>query len=236
LTKAREQARRAACLSNQRQLLIAFTNYAQLFKGALPTQPQWMNAGFGYIAWRDVPPPSIPSGVDYAAWGLLSVANVMGNPAAAYCPAQTRYREFTYPSGWKGDTFFSVPPSYFTVGYVYRIYGQGNSLLNGAALENYRRTPLHKMRPPQALTADLFSYYYRWARGFTDAVEWPHKKGLCAGFSDGHAEWITTLDREPARAHYASTLGMDAASRYHELMFRAFDKQDWSVLSSIPLP
>src|SRR5262245_15873477 len=71
LNKAREAARRAACLSNQRQCLLAFTSYAQMFKGALPTQPQWMNAGYGYIAWRDVPPPNNPSGVSYAAWGLL---------------------------------------------------------------------------------------------------------------------------------------------------------------------
>ena len=67
LNKAREQARRSKCLSNQRQLVMAWLMYANENKGKLvssntwsgpgtPTQPGGGLCGFGNFVNPPVPP------------------------------------------------------------------------------------------------------------------------------------------------------------------------------------
>src|SRR5688500_17086486 len=73
LKKAREQAQRAVCLSNHRQLINALYVYAHDNKGSLPPAPSWMNASATVLVYID--PASLGTDVGYyngwAGIGLL---------------------------------------------------------------------------------------------------------------------------------------------------------------------
>src|SRR5688572_33198845 len=65
LNQAREQARQTQCLSNLRQLGLAFVMYANDHNGNLPIRNTSAGAGhqkWDWIYWQK--PPGLPAGVD----------------------------------------------------------------------------------------------------------------------------------------------------------------------------
>lgn len=89
LGRAKRKSRQTGCLSNFRQIGIAFTLYQDDNTGRFPDSSDWKNA-LGYRPWSDWP-PSDPR----AGWAALSLSNQLGNDTVWMCPgiATSRLRE-----------------------------------------------------------------------------------------------------------------------------------------------
>src|SRR3954468_20480298 len=82
LAKAREQAMRVACASNQRQAGACLTMYAQEFKDAIPIGYMGERQFSYVINWNN------SNGTKVSQMGLLVLANLLPVPKTYYCPAE----------------------------------------------------------------------------------------------------------------------------------------------------
>jgi prepilin-type N-terminal cleavage/methylation domain-containing protein len=80
LSRAKLKARQAGCLSNLRQLGLAFELYRGEHDDRFPDQHD-LKTSLGYRPWSDWP-PSDPR----AGWAALVLSNHLGNDAAWMCP------------------------------------------------------------------------------------------------------------------------------------------------------
>jgi prepilin-type N-terminal cleavage/methylation domain-containing protein/prepilin-type processing-associated H-X9-DG protein len=83
LNKAREQARRTACLSNLRSIHQLFAIYANQNKDQIPIGVSGDEYQFNYVIWRR----AAGGEPKYQAFGLLHMTGLMQDPRAFYCPA-----------------------------------------------------------------------------------------------------------------------------------------------------
>lgn len=116
LSRAREQARRVACMSNLRQVHLAFHEYALLNHDQVVLGWRSFYKQFNSMVYS--------STGDYVLFGRLYVASLMTGPQAFYCPAENdpKYMFNTpdnpWPPGPDGDptrvspTYQSIPPFY----------------------------------------------------------------------------------------------------------------------------
>ena len=104
LSRAREAAKRTACLSNIRELGNHLRMYSVMYKDALPIGFMDQKA-FSYImnwcnAGSNPPKPS--------QMGLIVVAGISKDPKTFFCPSEYEKSEFTYQPNPPGG--FSVNP------------------------------------------------------------------------------------------------------------------------------
>ena len=89
LARTRQKARQTACLSNLRQIGLAFALYQDDNDDRFPDQRD-LKASLGYRPWSDWP-PSDPR----AGWAALTLSNHLGNDAVWRCPG-------VLASRWRG--------------------------------------------------------------------------------------------------------------------------------------
>jgi prepilin-type N-terminal cleavage/methylation domain-containing protein/prepilin-type processing-associated H-X9-DG protein len=193
--KAREQARRTACLSNLRQLYIVVQEYAQLNNDrvilgfrAEPNLKQFNSMVYSGTVRK------------YVLWGRYYLAGFFKSPEILYCPSEgsTKHQFNTAENPW--------PP------------GEGNNVNTntnaGYAMNSAFAIPDDVVRPPWEYQLPLpkFSHFTRNAQVvknfvYDGRVIKPmaiaadllaseahvlrrHKDGLNAVFGDGSASWI----------------------------------------------
>jgi len=83
LAKAKEQSRRAACLSNLHQIGLAFRMYVGDHEDRFPDRRD-LKAALGYKPWSTWP-PSDPRG----GWAAVVLSNHLGSDHVWLCPATT---------------------------------------------------------------------------------------------------------------------------------------------------
>lgn len=105
LSRAKLKATQANCLSNQKQLGLAFTMYADDYSDTI--LPYAGGGGF----WN---PPNIagtPSQAQVTVENALRdpvqnpLAKFIQSPAAFHCPGDTRYKKTTLAQGWAYDSY-----------------------------------------------------------------------------------------------------------------------------------
>src|SRR5437588_9501923 len=87
LSKAREQANRAKCLSNLRQIHLAITEYALRNKDYVPMGYVQGFRQMNYMVWN----ANIGSSGDYALFGYLVKTGIVKSGDIFYCPSRTDY-------------------------------------------------------------------------------------------------------------------------------------------------
>lgn len=178
LSKAREQAKLTACLSNLRQIGMALHNYASDHKGDLPWQYAWDgSAGSAPASLR-----AIHYGVPNAL-GFLSANGYLGqavpNPTIGNKP-----RVLQCPSPASGDRF-EDPTKSDWASYVY----QSPYVTPGFASARQRPNKITVAKPTWALVFDEAQNEQN-----RPAPHPPHFTNVL--FVDGHAEtktWVPTV-------------------------------------------
>jgi prepilin-type N-terminal cleavage/methylation domain-containing protein len=91
LTKARESANRAACLSNMRELMGCFRIYGATFKDYCPIGFMDQKSFNWFCYWNNAG-SKVPR---WCSWGLLWEAGILKEAKYFYCPSETLSR-YTY--------------------------------------------------------------------------------------------------------------------------------------------
>jgi prepilin-type N-terminal cleavage/methylation domain-containing protein len=197
LTKAREAANRAQCLSNLRQIGQMYYLYANQYKDQIPLGVRSNVMQDNYTVRY-----TIEGG--YYSFGQFYRANLVKSPAVLYCPSRAGDMVYEYNSvlnPWNPD----VPPGSFTGGsYTRAGYGMrpcnenqrpvlwrtggGTAGLppvdaSTVAVEYTPYPKLSKMKN-RALCADIFANGGRVLRC--------HKKGIQVLYADGSVNWYDT--------------------------------------------
>src|SRR5437773_75257 len=89
LSKAQEAARKAVCLSNMRQLSDYLKLYSVAYKDNIPIGFMDQKAFSYLLNWNN------GNGTKVSQMGLLVEANLVKDPKAFFCPAETR-EEYSY--------------------------------------------------------------------------------------------------------------------------------------------
>jgi prepilin-type N-terminal cleavage/methylation domain-containing protein len=110
LSRAKLKATQANCLSNQKQLGLAFTMYADDNKDQVV--PFAIGGGFWTPSWA---PPAPPAATPVQAQVVVQNAlrDTIRNPLAKYipaaavfhCPGDTRFKKATMAAGWAYDSY-----------------------------------------------------------------------------------------------------------------------------------
>jgi len=205
LSKARESAVRTACMSNLRQLGMAFRIYGTTYKDVCPIG--YLKGGekqFAYMASWDAGGPT-PNGTRWqfipVGMGQLAYARLTQTPQAFYCPKEsdTQFMFDAQPPGNAGNLwhFYNDPPSprqtgpgrmHCRLGYLAR--PTGAYPLDGTLvpeLETAPNTwtpgyPKFSRLKNKAIAADLFMRPMD--------VERVHKNGINVLYANGSAQWI----------------------------------------------
>ena len=236
LNRARESARRAVCLNNQRQLALGFTYYSLDFEGRIPPAVWGNNAvwtcHFYYPDWE-----SIDSRYWDGTWGgmkgwtgmgLLLYAEYLPDPSVQvyYCPSQ-KVDLYTYEGGWVS------PPAGWNWregGYLYRVFNQASGRIPQADVDALQKIRLDRLDQAMiALTTDICTSWY-----YENLEFWAHKTpvSLNVAYSDGHAESVQI----PQDVYELQRTVIPAVNYDRDyfafLMFRALDQQTFSRISS----
>jgi prepilin-type N-terminal cleavage/methylation domain-containing protein/prepilin-type processing-associated H-X9-DG protein len=194
LTKAREAANRAQCLSNLRQIGQMYYLYANLYKDQVPL-------GVRSNVYQDNYTVRYTGVGQYYSFGHFYKANLVKSPAVLYCPSRAGDSVYEYNSvlnPWNPDN----PPGSFTGG-SYTRAGYGMRPMNenqrpvlfrtGAGSEGlppvdastvaveYRPYPKLSKLKNRAICADMFQNPGRVLRC--------HKKGIQVLYADGSVSW-----------------------------------------------
>jgi prepilin-type N-terminal cleavage/methylation domain-containing protein/prepilin-type processing-associated H-X9-DG protein len=230
LQRAKEQGRRAVCISNQRQLVQGVLMYTIDSDGRLPPNWNGQNASLTHQV-RKSPWDGSPE-VDTNGWhslGRLYSMNIVKTPKVYFCPSM-KMTNFLYSYAWDIGLAWSGY-NYTSGNYWYRLFGQeiftgwGNVLQ--AEINDMRGMNIDRMNPPWALTSDVMTQF------LTPGYRWPHEYGANAAFSDGHAEFISLRQADYAQILPLFSSGPAANDYYTYLFFRALDKKDFSTIRSI---
>ncbi|MAE65766.1 MAG: hypothetical protein CMJ18_15970 [Phycisphaeraceae bacterium] len=199
--RAREQARRAVCASNQRQLCIALHAYAADNEGHFPASHDHMNAS---LMFEVATPHSFEHQTDtWTGIGLLYHHEYVTDPLLMYCPSQ-KYELFRFPSGWDWQyraahrTTPEVFGGYRFTSYYYRLFGQTEALgsvgITSQDVQYLRDYRLLGVDRPIAVTSDIFHPGWPDLGPFPQELAWAHSDapaGVNVGFSDSHVEFIS---------------------------------------------
>jgi len=232
LTKAREGAKRAVCLSNQKQIATGLVEYALENYGRFPPAPYWANASLSYQVYvgKDTLPGVGTSG-SWFGLGLLFASKIITDPKAFYCPSMDggQFPLFTYPAGW--TTWYHEGYLRRCIGYLYRLFGESGRTADDIPteeMEKLQKLTISSAPPRFGLSVDIFSY------------AWPHVNpyGLNLAFADGHAEFMDVGFEEYRRAvHYMSADTTLIRDPFTFEFWKALDKRDFSELQdNWPLP
>jgi prepilin-type processing-associated H-X9-DG protein len=193
-SKAREQARRTACLSNLRQLYLVVHEYAQLNNGrviigyrAEPNMKQFNSMVYSGTARK------------YVLWGRYYAAGLLKSPEILFCPSEngSKYQYNTSDNPWPpgGDAGNSdkntnagyamnsalhIPDDLVGTMPGYQLPQFSYFTRNATYVKNYVYDG--KVIKPNAIAADLLASESHILRR--------HKEGLNAVFGDGSASWV----------------------------------------------
>jgi prepilin-type N-terminal cleavage/methylation domain-containing protein len=237
LAKARESAKRAVCLSNQRHLIIGLMVYATDNDDRFPSHGRGgANAGTNYYLKNPY--------TGFSGLGRLYNQNVIDDEKIFYCPSQRPDSFFCHRNGWSEGADKPNPwndlgfEGYRWGSYIYRIFDQHSYLSNDTGImtrqyveyiSNLRYT---QIKGRMALLSDppyanLFANY-----GF-DMITWAHHMppyGVNAAYADGSANWVDTGKER----YETSTDWLDqypgSPDDYAVLFFKALDNENFREL------
>ncbi|MEA2733918.1 MAG: hypothetical protein QOE14_369 [Humisphaera sp.] len=199
LTRAREAANRAACLSNLRSIGQMYLLYAQDNKRQIPLGTQSNLYQESYWLRLDK-----NGNITYPTWGPFYLGGYLKSPQIVYCPSSN---DPFYMYNGQSNAYDPANKAVRGGYYMRPMANDGTPVLwrNAAGAtaagdlappvtgrtvagqpEEWNPYPkLDKMRQ-RALAADIFSTPHR--------IDMMHKKGVNVVYSDGHARW---QDRKP---------------------------------------
>jgi prepilin-type N-terminal cleavage/methylation domain-containing protein/prepilin-type processing-associated H-X9-DG protein len=172
LTKARESAKRTACLSNLRQVHLAFALYAGNYKDQVPLGYRAGNKQFNSMIYSFTTQKIV-------LFGWLYNERLMREPRVFYCPSENdpRSQLETAANPW--------PPGADPAKHTYAGYGCRPEIElpdePDAALLAGKMPKLSKFRS-KAIFADLTAAVAR--------VDTRHVKGVNVLYGDGGAGWV----------------------------------------------
>jgi type II secretory pathway pseudopilin PulG len=177
LTRAREAANRATCLSNLRQIHTAFHFYALSHADQVPLGHRTASKQFNSMVY------STTAGGYWVLFGLLRTTNQLPDPRVLYCPAEnnSKFMFGTPENPWPAPD--ATPLANIQSGYGARPERQiPDDLANiPASLQPFRMPRLSKFRN-KAILADLTSARTR--------VITRHKSGINVLYGNGAARWV----------------------------------------------
>jgi prepilin-type N-terminal cleavage/methylation domain-containing protein len=115
LGKAKDSAKKIACIGNLRQLAVGTVTYADSFNGFLYDTGDPNNGGYGdghLSMWYTAIAGPMNGGASYTDWGVMYEAGVLDGGQVAYCPAD---QNFSYRTGWniaKMSTLYTTSSYY----------------------------------------------------------------------------------------------------------------------------
>jgi prepilin-type N-terminal cleavage/methylation domain-containing protein/prepilin-type processing-associated H-X9-DG protein len=220
LGKARAQANRTVCLSNERQLVMAMLMYAERYKGAFPDVP-----GHATLGEPRVYDFGNPGGIEY--WvhlGKIFILRILppGSGKTFYCPDQA-----VYPYDYK-RWIPPYPTSGITrINYAYRLIDDSSAgYLTAAEKGTLARAKLGKLKGRFSLVADLMGLRGQPLAGWSHARAWE----INVGFADGHAETIKATKQIALLPKTFTGTGQE--SSYIWRMFRCFDREDLTEMTT----
>jgi prepilin-type N-terminal cleavage/methylation domain-containing protein len=218
LARAKLKATQAACLTNQKQLAIAFNSY--------PTDnddkivPYDNGGGF----WHD--PGGWTSGT--VVQGLAAIQSILktNNPLYQYapnvgvfhCPGDIRFKKSAFAQGWAYDSYSKTQN---VGGENYDSYwGAGATFIKASNVQNPSQT-FAFMEDADERNRNVGTWVVRWTTGgnaftWTDPPAMYHGNISTCGFVDGHAEahkWKnSTVIQAGQRAANGQAPGLSASS------------------------
>jgi prepilin-type N-terminal cleavage/methylation domain-containing protein len=177
LTRAREAANRAACLSNLRQVHTAFNFYAMNSRDQVPLGFRTVSKQFNSMAF------STTGGNFWVLFGVLTQSGAIRDRRILFCPAEKnpKFMFDTPENKWPDPGV--TPTANIQVGYAARPEGQlPDDLANPpASLQPFAMPKLNRFRN-KAILADLTASKTR--------VVTRHKTGINVLYGNGSAKWV----------------------------------------------
>ena len=207
LKQAKELARQAVCMSNQRQIALALNYYANDDEGGhYPPSPGWLNASLSFNVYHDQASGGIGFEDGWFGLGMLFATDMLDSERVLYCPSQS-VPWFTYPEAWKIITGSGGLRR--TASYYYRLFGQMKGGIAWEQIDEWHKISIWNAPARFALSADIF--------GHIGAETWVHLQplGLGIAFGDGHAEFKEIPYEEYLRCiYYNNTIGENTGGPY----------------------
>jgi len=229
LQSARERARIAVCLANQKHMALGFQTFSIDHRRRLPQSFQWQNAATTYYSWvypecwfpgsacyetsywnPNPPFSNIAMSEDgYFHEGLLYAYGYVTDPHLFFCPSQ-RVPGLTYDVGWDVAPDYN---GYRNTSYLYRLFGQSAGA-GGAPVGQLLNTKVGSVAT-FAISADMFVNQFEPTSGFGvyNGLYWPHTISgyfVNVGYLDGHAKSIDVGEDHYQRASRNTELFTDA--------------------------
>jgi prepilin-type N-terminal cleavage/methylation domain-containing protein/prepilin-type processing-associated H-X9-DG protein len=172
LGKARQAAMRVECLSNLRQVHLAFELYAMVNRDQVPLGYRSNRKQFNSMVYSS-------TAFEYVLFGRLYVAHMMTTPQMYFCPAESDPRSMfntplnPWPPGPDGDPSMQV----------YAGYGCRPEVDLPDTAAGFATVSMPKMSKfkSKAIFADLTAMPAR--------VETRHRRGINVLYGDGGAHW-----------------------------------------------
>jgi prepilin-type N-terminal cleavage/methylation domain-containing protein/prepilin-type processing-associated H-X9-DG protein len=192
VSKAREQARRTACLSNLRQLYLVVQEYAQLNKDQIVLGYRTDFKQFNSMVYSG-------TAQKYVLWGRYYLMGFFKSPEVLYCPSEggSKYQFNTpdnpWPPGPDGNNVAVNTQAGYSMNSAFYIPDDLVGTVPGYRLPTfsfYTRSATYlknfvydgKLIKPNAIAADLLASEAHVLRR--------HKDGVNVVFGDGSASWI----------------------------------------------
>src|SRR4051794_981507 len=177
ISKARESANRAACLSNLRQTYFAFDFYALANRDQVPLGYRTGQKQFNSMVYSNTSNRLV-------LYGWLYTGGFINKPQAVYCPSEKKPQSGfnspnnPWPPGPEGD-----PTKSTFAGYACRpdIELPDDSAALALATSTVTMPRLHAMKN-KAILSDLTATPAR--------VDTRHRDGINALYGDGSAKWV----------------------------------------------
>jgi prepilin-type N-terminal cleavage/methylation domain-containing protein len=209
LGRAKLKATQANCLSNQKQLVLAFTMYAGDNNDQIV--PHLPSGGF----WGN-PPAGWNSSVAQALVMIQATLRT-NNPLYQYapnvgvyhCPGDTRYKRTALAQGWAYDSYSKTQN---VGGEAYNnFWGAGATYTKVSSIQNSAQT-FAFMEDADERNRNVGAWVVNWQTGgntftWVDPVAMYHGNISTTGFADGHAEARRWRDANLIRAGQQSASG-----------------------------
>ncbi|MCG7851217.1 MAG: hypothetical protein MIO92_01710, partial [Methanosarcinaceae archaeon] len=209
LRSAREQGKKAVCMSHVKSLITGIHAYAADYDGNIPASNKGHNAAWNFFAWLSFTNPPT-----WTCLGRLYGTGVIKNPEIFYCPSQKN--EVLKKGNWKeegGGWNWTTPNGNESRAISYH-YGLLAEIRSAPELE-LKSMKLSALRGDRALICDTFM-------PFGQGPVWAHpNKGLTTGFASGNVTF-NRLDSEVidlAKEIDEKGWGMDQKDYFTSAMF-----------------
>ncbi len=180
LRSAREQGRRAVCLSHVKSMMTGIYVYSADYDDQIPASIDGMNASWNFICWQtyDNPPRWINLGRLYGT-------GIIKDPEIFYCPAQQnpllkKGRQEDVDGGWTWTS-----PTGNEMRAISYMYGLLAEIRSAPDLE-LKSMKLSALKT-RALICDVFM-------PFGEGPVTAHPRGLATGYGAGHVNFVKIDD------------------------------------------